>query len=101
MSKRDYIVSSAHLADPGSEDAEPALPQLQERSVLCVGGRPASIPVYRHLIERTGGRFLHHDGGDEENVNKLDATLAAAQPGNAETQMASASNTATVETSAQ
>lgn len=53
-------------------------PQLSERSVLCVGGRPASVPVYRELIERTGGRFMHHDGGDEDNVTKLDATLAAA-----------------------
>ena len=53
-------------------------PRLDERSVLCVGGRPASVPVYRELIERTGGRFMHHDGGDEDNVTKLDATLAAA-----------------------
>jgi hypothetical protein len=64
---------------PSSDDpplAEP--PRLNERSVLCVGGRPASVPVYRELIERTGGRFMHHDGGDEDNVTKLDATLAAA-----------------------
>lgn len=53
-------------------------PRLDERSVLCVGGRPASVPVYRELIERTGGRFMHHDGGDEDSVTKLDATLAAA-----------------------
>jgi hypothetical protein len=46
--------------------------------VLCVGGRPASVPIYRDLIERTGGRFLHHDGGDEDSTAKLDATLAAA-----------------------
>ena len=61
---------------------EPALaagpPRLDEHSVLCVGGRPASVPVYRELVERTGGRFMHHDGGEEDNVTKLDATLAAA-----------------------
>lgn len=57
----------------------PALPQrLDDRSVLCVGGRPASVPLYRHIVEGTGGRFLHHDGGDEESVTRLDATLAAA-----------------------
>ncbi|MFY9511724.1 MAG: DUF2325 domain-containing protein, partial [Rubrivivax sp.] len=51
---------------------------LHDRAVLCVGGRPASVPVYRQLIEGTGGRFLHHDGGSEDNPARLDATLAAA-----------------------
>jgi hypothetical protein len=47
-------------------------------TVLCVGGRPASVPLYRLVVERTGGRFLHHDGGDEQSVARLEATLAAA-----------------------
>ncbi len=51
---------------------------LNDRAVLCVGGRAASVPLYRRLIEHTGGRFLHHDGGAEEGAAKLDATLAAA-----------------------
>ena len=55
-----------------------AAPRLAERAVLCVGGRTASVPVYRRLVEHTGGRFLHHDGGNEDNVARLDATLAAA-----------------------
>ncbi|MBB3195115.1 DUF2325 domain-containing protein [Roseateles terrae] len=58
--------------------SEPSLPSLDERAVLCVGGRPAVVPIYRQLIERTGGRFLHHDGGEEDAVTKLDASLAAA-----------------------
>ena len=52
--------------------------KLGDRAVLCVGGRPASVPLYRHIVEGTGGRFLHHDGGEEESAAKLDATLAAA-----------------------
>jgi hypothetical protein len=51
---------------------------LYERSVLCVGGRPASVPIYRDLVEKTGGQFLHHDGGQEESVAQLESTLAAA-----------------------
>ena len=51
---------------------------LTDRAVLCVGGRPASVPLYRHIIEKTGGRFLHHDGGEQESQTRLDATLAAA-----------------------
>jgi hypothetical protein len=63
-------MSAAPVAEP--------VTRLDDRAVLCVGGRPASVPVYRYLIERTGGRFLHHDGGEEDNPAKLDATLAAA-----------------------
>ncbi len=56
----------------------PAWPTLLERAVLCVGGRTASVPAYRALVEGTGGRFLHHDGGEEDSAARLDATLAAA-----------------------
>jgi hypothetical protein len=63
-------------ADPGEHD--PETPALTDRAILCVGGRPASLSLYRLVVERTGGRFLHHDGGDEESVGRLEATLAAA-----------------------
>lgn len=56
----------------------PPSPQLDNRAVLCVGGRTASVPLYRCIIEGVGGRFAHHDGGEEENLAKLDSTLAAA-----------------------
>jgi hypothetical protein len=58
--------------------AEPSPPVQAERAVLCVGGRTASVPAYRRLIEGTGNRFLHHDGGEEDSAARLDATLAAA-----------------------
>lgn len=53
-------------------------PALANRAVLCVGGRMASVSVYRRLIEGQGGRFLHHDGREEHGAGQLDATLAAA-----------------------
>jgi len=53
-------------------------PLKLNQAVLCVGGRQAAVPIYRQLIERTGGRFLHHDGGEEDATSKLDASLAAA-----------------------
>jgi hypothetical protein len=65
-------------ADAPAPTPSAPVPRLDDQSVLCVGGRPASVPVYRHLVERTGGRFLHHDGGEEDNPAQLDATLAAA-----------------------
>ena len=78
------------LPDPGPAAAAPGCPEpsgtaaaaapvpLVDRSVLCVGGRAATVPVYRRLIEARGARFLHHDGGEEHAVTQLDATLAAA-----------------------
>ena len=67
----------AAVQPPLQAEADP-IARFDDRAVLCVGGRPASVPVYRQLIERTGGRFLHHDGGEQDNPAKLDSTLAAA-----------------------
>ncbi len=61
-----------------SAKADEPVTTLSDRAVLCVGGRPASVPLYRHIVEKTGGRFLHHDGGEQESQTRLDATLAAA-----------------------
>jgi len=74
---------SQRAVEPGEDDTagvahDSALAALQHRAVLCVGGRTAIVPVYRQLIERTGGRFMHHDGGDEDSAAKLDSTLASA-----------------------
>lgn len=52
--------------------------QLQQRNVLCVGGRSGNVSSYRDLIERVGGRFIHHDGGMEDNSSLLESSLAAA-----------------------
>jgi hypothetical protein len=52
--------------------------RLAERSILCVGGRSGNVATYRALIERAGGQFAHHDGGLEDNTNRLEASLAAA-----------------------
>jgi hypothetical protein len=51
---------------------------LQYKVVLCVGGRSGNVASYRDAVERTGARFAHHDGGLEDNVAALDATMAAA-----------------------
>ena len=59
-------------------DTQRASALFNDRAVLCVGGRPASVPLYRLIVEKTGGRFLHHDGGEQESQTRLDATLAAA-----------------------
>lgn len=70
--------SQAQTAKPPQAELSEARARLCKQSVLCVGGRTASVPVYRQLIEHTGARFLHHDGGEEDNSSQLDATLEAA-----------------------
>lgn len=48
------------------------------KCVLCVGGRSGAVDAYRRMIEQRGGRFLHHDGGQEESMHRIDSALAAA-----------------------
>lgn len=58
-------------------DCPPGL-ALEGRCVLCVGGRSGLVDGYRKLVETRGGRFLHHDGGQEEHLHRIDAAIANA-----------------------
>ena len=71
------------LQDPASaaegEDGEPsALESLAGRNVVCVGGRTRLIDRYRRVVEASGGRFSHHDGGQEESLHRIDAIITGA-----------------------
>jgi hypothetical protein len=76
--------AAAEAAELGQEQATPevesgiAPPQLDNRTVLCVGGRSGNLAHYRGIVEQEGGRFAHHDGGLKENQELLDAGLVAA-----------------------
>jgi hypothetical protein len=83
--RADELAAELHYLDVQAAQARdargevPSAPRhLDAQAVLCVGGRPAAVPLYRHIVEKVGGRFLHHDGGEEECSGRLDATLAAA-----------------------
>lgn len=56
----------------------PVTVYLNQKVVLCVGGRSGNVANYRDVVERVGGRFAHHDGGLEDSHSVLDASLAAA-----------------------
>ena len=52
-------------------DAAPAVPDLDDRMLLFVGGRPKLIDQLRGLTSRAGGALLSHDGGIEDNPSLL------------------------------
>ncbi len=62
----------------GADVSSAAENRFDAQAVLCVGGRIAAVPLYRHIVEKVGGRFLHHDGGLEDSSARLEATLSAA-----------------------
>ena len=61
----------------GVEDCA-ARPDLRGRRILCVGGRTRLVEQYRELVARCNGQFEHHDGGIEDNRQRLDALLSSA-----------------------
>jgi hypothetical protein len=65
------------LPEPTAAPLLPAI-DLGAKAVLCVGGRHGVVAIYRDLVERHGGRFVHHDGGRENTARQLDASLTAA-----------------------
>ena len=52
--------------------------ELSARAILYVGGRPNQIPQLKALVERTGARFLHHDGGIEHSSSLLPGLISRA-----------------------
>ena len=72
------VAPAADTAPEAPQAAAPTPVRLENRAVLCVGGRSSSIPIYRTMIERVGAQFAHHDGGLEDSSSQLDASLAAA-----------------------
>ncbi len=60
------------------QEHDPDLGALCGRAILYVGGRSSMVRHYRSLVESHGARFLHHDGGREENPQRLGEVLAQA-----------------------
>ncbi|MBJ2157184.1 DUF2325 domain-containing protein [Variovorax sp. IB41] len=66
--------SRRHERPPAAE----APSDLREKSVLCVGREEEAPSLARQLVEIAGGRYLHHDGGDDADDLALEAGLRAA-----------------------
>jgi hypothetical protein len=74
----DEGIGAGESGDAGVEDGKGRLADLVGKRVLCVGGRTGAVDSYREVVEQSGGRFVHHDGGIEENLQRIDSALAAA-----------------------
>lgn len=57
------------------EAAAPPPIDLAGRGVVYVGGRAGLIDHFRSLVENANGRFIHHDGGVEDNDRALERVL--------------------------
>lgn len=44
---------------------------LTGRSILCVGGRAKHYPIYRHLVEASGGRLMTFHGNANDSIDQL------------------------------
>ena len=84
--RRQLALTEEAQRRTAASEQNPAAPAIEQRSavdiagkcVLCVGGRSGAVDAYRQMIEQRGGRFLHHDGGLEESLHRIDAALATA-----------------------
>jgi hypothetical protein len=73
-----WLAAGESARRSASPDADEAPTSLTGKCILCVGGRSGTIDGYRQVVEQRGGRFLHHDGGLEESLHRIDAALSAA-----------------------
>jgi hypothetical protein len=60
------------------EDGPGGAIELSRLTVLYVGGRPNQIPLMKDIIERAGGRLLHHDGGMEHSSGLIPGLISRA-----------------------
>lgn len=74
----NYLLATEEYSTDSVTQTEINSPPLSGKAVLCVGGRAGSVDGYRQIIEQRGGRFMHHDGGLEEKLHRIDAALSAA-----------------------
>lgn len=75
---KHLLATDERLPEPSAASEESANAALAGKCILCVGGRSGSVESYRQVVEQRGGRFLHHDGGLEESLHRIDSSLAAA-----------------------
>jgi hypothetical protein len=62
---------------PGADACVQAVRNDISRRVLYVGGRTGMIQQLRRVAEQAGADFVHHDGGGEQAVTRIDGLIEA------------------------
>jgi hypothetical protein len=62
---------------PGADACAQAVRNDISRRVLYVGGRTGMIQQLRRVAEQAGADFVHHDGGGEQAVTRIDGLIEA------------------------
>ncbi|MEO0328255.1 MAG: DUF2325 domain-containing protein [Pseudomonadota bacterium] len=77
--RKQVIELRKTLSSSISESTEPNRPsqKLCGRSILYVGGRPGQISHLEKTVDIFGAKFLHHDGGKEDSITRIDEVLAS------------------------
>ena len=75
---REAAGAAAPPEEPRAAADQTAACDLGGRCVLYVGGRDRPAARLRRLVEGRNGRFVHHDGGREQDRRQLDHLLPRA-----------------------
>jgi Uncharacterized protein conserved in bacteria (DUF2325) len=67
----------AMLMQPEAPRPQASL-DLSGVTFLYVGGRQHQVPGFKAMVERTGARFLHHDGGIEDSSGLIPGLISRA-----------------------
>jgi len=65
------------ISPPQAQSPDISL-DLSGVTLLYVGGRANQVPQLKDLTERTGARFLHHDGGIEHSSGLIPRLISRA-----------------------
>ena len=78
--RHELALVEIHLDEAVGQSRPPpeTVLNLSGVTLLYVGGRANQIPRLKALVERVGARFLHHDGGLEQNVALLPSLVSRA-----------------------
>jgi hypothetical protein len=75
---RELSLVEAQISGWLGEEQSALAPQLGGAQVLYVGGRAHQVPQLKALVERAGGKFLHHDAGIEHSMTLLPGLISRA-----------------------
>jgi Uncharacterized protein conserved in bacteria (DUF2325) len=75
---RELSIVEAQIAGWLGEEQSALTLQLAGAQVVYVGGRAHHIPQLKAMVERAGGKFLHHDGGIEHSMTLLPGLISRA-----------------------